>query len=162
MTAQTGLPFTPLISGDGVGENNTDPFDYPVRLNTPGCASLINPGNVDSYIKTQCFALQQPVFFQGTNWLMPGNAGRNIIPGPGLFELDANVFKNNYIPRISEAFNIQFRFEAFNVTNRPNFAPPTDTEVLFDNLGNPQPGAGAITRTVTTSRQMQVALKVIW
>jgi outer membrane receptor protein involved in Fe transport len=162
LTVQSGLPFTPLISGDGVGENNTDPFDYPVRLNTPGCGSLINPGNVDNYIKTQCFAFQQPVVYQGTNWLLPGNAGRNIIPGPGLMELDANVFKNNYIPKISENFNIQFRFEVFNLTNRPNFAPPTDTEVLFDNLGNAQEGAGAISSTVTTSRQMQVALKVIW
>src|SRR4029077_19027481 len=42
VTVQTGLPFTPLISGDGLGENNTDPFDYPVRLNTPGCATLVN------------------------------------------------------------------------------------------------------------------------
>jgi outer membrane receptor protein involved in Fe transport len=162
VTVQTGLPFTPLISGDGIGENNTDPFDFPVRLNTPGCATLVNPGNVDNYIKTQCFAMQQPVLYNGQYWLTPGNAGRNIIPGPGLFTLDTNVFKNNYIPRISESFNIQFRFEAFNVTNRPNFAPPTDTEVLFDQSGVPQPGAGAIDATVTTSRQMQVALKVIW
>jgi outer membrane receptor protein involved in Fe transport len=162
LTVQSGLPMTPLISGDGVGENNTDPFDYPIRLNTPGCVSPINPGSVDNYIKTECFTFQQPVVFQGTRWLTPGNAGRNIIPGPGLVELDANVFKNNYIPKISENFNIQFRFEAFNVANRPNFAPPTDNEFVFDNLGNTIEGAGAITQTVTTSRQMQVALKVIW
>ena len=33
-----------------------------------------------------------------------GNAGRNILIGPGLTELDFSVFKNNYIKRISETF----------------------------------------------------------
>ncbi len=35
--------------------------------------------------------------------------------GPGLFNIDFSVFKNNYIPRISETFNVQFRAEFFNV-----------------------------------------------
>ena len=53
-----------------------------------------------------------------------GNAGRNILIGPGLTDFDFSLFKNNYIPRISESFNIQFRAEVFNILNHPNFAPP--------------------------------------
>ena len=40
-----------------------------------------------------------------------GNAGRNILIGPGVTSLDFSLFKNNYIKRISERFNIQFRAE---------------------------------------------------
>jgi len=162
VTIQTGQPMTPLISGDAIGENNTDPISYPNRLTTPGCRSLINPGNVNNYIKLECFVPTTPVVFQGTNWLTGGNAGRNIIPGPGLGTVDFSLFKNNYIKKVSESFNAQFRFEAFNVLNRPNFSPPTDNEFLFDQTGAPIPDAGAINLTTTTSRQLQIALKIIW
>jgi hypothetical protein len=94
--------------------------------------------------------------------LRAGNAGRNVVIGPGLGTVDFSLFKNNYIPKISESFNAQFRFEAFNVLNRPNFSPPTDNEFLFDQSGATIAGAGAIDLTTTTSRQLQVALKIIW
>jgi hypothetical protein len=162
VTIQTGQPMTPLIAGDAIGENNTDPISYPNRLGGPGCQSLVNPGSVINYIKLQCFAPTTPVAFQGTNWLTGGNAGRNIIPGPGLGTVDVSLFKNNYIKKISESFNAQFRFEAFNILNRPNFSPPTDNEFLFDQSGASIPDAGAINLTTTTSRQLQVAIKVIW
>ena len=162
VTIQTGQPMTPLISGDAIGENNTDPISYPNRVGGPGCQSLVNPGNVNNYVKLECFVPTTPVAFQGTNWLTGGNAGRNIIPGPGLGTLDFSLFKNNYIKKFSESFNAQLRFEAFNILNRPNFSPPTDNEFLFDQTGAPIPGAGAIDLTTTTSRQLQVALKIVW
>jgi len=39
--------------------------------------------------------------------------------------LNFSVFKNNYIRRISENFNVQFRAEIFNVLNRANFNVPS-------------------------------------
>jgi hypothetical protein len=72
------------------------------------------------------------------------------------------VFKNNYIRKISETFNVQFRAEFFNILNRPNFAVPVDNSTLFDQGGSPVGGAGAVDATSTTSRQIQLALKVIW
>jgi len=164
LTIQTGQPFTPLISGDAIGENNSDAISYPNRLTTPGCQSLVNPGDINNYIKIECFAPTKPVVFQGTNWLTGGNAGRNIIPGPGLRTFDVSLFKNNYIKKVSESFNAQFRFEAFNVLNRPNFLPPVDQgqNALFDSTGALSDGAGAIDLTTTTSRQLQIALKIIW
>jgi outer membrane receptor protein involved in Fe transport len=162
LTLQSGQPMSLLINGDAIGEANTDPISYPNRLGGAGCQSLVNPGNVNNYIKLQCFAFPTPVTFQGTTWLSGGNAGRNIIPGPSLKSFDLSLFKNNYVKRISESFNAQFRFEAFNVLNRPNYAPPTDNEFLFDQSGVPIPDAGAINSTLTTARQLQVALKIIF
>jgi len=34
------------------------------------------------------------------------------------------VYKNNYVKRISESFNVQFRAEVFNILNHANFAVP--------------------------------------
>jgi hypothetical protein len=73
-----------------------------------------------------------------------------------------SLFKNMRFKKISEKFNAQFRVEVFNIFNHPNFAPPVDTNILFDNTGAAIPGAGALTATVTTSRQIQFALKLIW
>ena len=82
--------------------------------------------------------------------------------GPGLSKLDFSVFKNNYVKRISESFNAQFRAEFFNILNRANFASPTDNLAVFDQKGQSIPSAGLLTSTQTTSRQIQFALKLIW
>src|SRR5207253_7262441 len=80
---------------------------------------------------TRALALGAPGFCPNIR----GNLGRNSIIGPGLFNVDFSVLKNNYIPRISETFNVQFRAEMFNVLNRTNFAPPGL---------NPNTGGGAM------------------
>jgi len=93
-----------------------------------------------------------------------GNAGRNILIGPGLTELDFSVFKNNYIRRISERFNVQFRAEIFNILNHANFAPPVtpDNSDIFDGTGAPTGVAGLLSRTTTTAREIQFAVKIIF
>jgi Carboxypeptidase regulatory-like domain len=70
--------------------------------------------------------------------------------------------KNNFVKRISDAFNVQIRAEFFNIINRANFAPPLDNRNLFDSAGNPIGNAGLITSTQTPSREIQFALKIIW
>ena len=93
-----------------------------------------------------------------------GNAGRNILIGPGVTSLDFSLFKNNYIKRISERFNIQFRAEIFNILNHANFAPPSTptNSDIFDGSGSPNTVAGALTSTTTTAREIQFAVKVIF
>jgi hypothetical protein len=90
-----------------------------------------------------------------------GNAGRNILTGPGLANLDFSLVKNNHI---AESLNLQFRAEFFNLLNRANFQVPplvagTD---IFDSTGAPNPSAGLLTSTTTSSRQIQLGLKLIW
>src|ERR1700730_946411 len=57
--ANDGAPFTATFGTDGdpQGLNKTDPWAFPNRLAGPGCGTLINPGNPNNYIKTQCFAV---------------------------------------------------------------------------------------------------------
>jgi len=171
--AETGVPITPLIGGDPLGLNSSDPFAYPNRLTGPGCSSVVNPGNPNNYIKLNCFAVPmatasiaaQCTAFStvpGSCSNLLGNAGRNTVVGPGLMNFDFSLFKNNYIKKISEDFNVQFRAEFFNILNRANFAAPVDNQTLFDQTGALIGGAGSVDKTSTTSRQIQFALKLIW
>jgi hypothetical protein len=107
------------------------------------------------------------------SWLPPlacfnlrGTAGRNLLTGPGISNLDFSVFKNNSIKRISENFKVQFRAEFFNVLNHANFGLPpialfyTD---IFDGTGARLPStAGVVTSTTTPGREIQFALKIGW
>ncbi|MBV9180411.1 MAG: TonB-dependent receptor, partial [Acidobacteria bacterium] len=154
-SAQTGVPFSALLGGDPLGLNSSDPWAFPNRLGGSGCDSLVNPGNPANYIKLQCLAFPQP------STLM-GNLRRNSLIGPGLMNLDFAVLKNFPIAGISDKSSVQFRAEAFNILNRANFAPPIANNTVFDNTGNPVPGAGAINATTTPSRQLQLGLKLYW
>jgi Carboxypeptidase regulatory-like domain/TonB-dependent Receptor Plug Domain/TonB dependent receptor len=189
-TASDGVPFTPTwgTGGDPANTLSSDDFAYPNRLGGSGCSTLTNPGNPNNYIKTECFAIptapnmafftancdQQPPSVGGPPPLplqcfnLRGNAGRNILIGPGISNLDFSVFKNHQIKRVSENFNVQFRVEMFNVLNHPNFAPPgpgAGNTDIFDATGAslaPSLGgtAGVLTRTTIPERQIQFAMKI--
>jgi hypothetical protein len=48
-------------------------------------------------------------------------SGRNLAQGPNFWNLDSGMMKNF---KLTERFNLQFRAEAFNVSNHPNFNNP--------------------------------------
>jgi hypothetical protein len=165
--AQTGLPFSVTIGGDSLGMKSNNTFNFPDRVNTPECRNPVNPGNPDHYIKTECFVAPNPgsVKTPPTEAPRMGNAGRNSFSGPGLVNFDMSLNKNNYIRSISESFNMQLRVEVFNLLNRANFRPPTGTAGQVFNASyaaNSPSIVGRLTSTATTSRQIQVALKLIW
>ena len=183
LTASTGTPFTVDIGGDPIDIKNGDSMTYPDRL--PNC----NPINSNwkttlQYVNLSCFAApyapmsfvgcasnsypgasltQLPAGMQYCQNLF-GDNGRNSLTGPGLMNLDFMVFKNNYIRRISESFNAQFRAEIFNILNHPNYLPPIDNETLFSSngaLASGNPGKLDTTGGFE-SRQIQLSLKMIW
>ena len=84
-----------------------------------------------------------------------GNNGRNQLYGPKLVDVDFSIIKNTAFPRTSDAFNMQLRFEFFNLFNHTNFQAPLDNNTLGGSLGQ-------IDATTTTSRQIQLGLKFIW
>lgn len=51
-----------------------------------------------------------------------GNAGRNILRGPGFAQVDLSILKQS---RINEKATLQLRLEIFNLFNRANFADPS-------------------------------------
>ena len=153
LSVASGTPFTVLIAGDPLGMGTTDPYQYPDKLNSPGCSNPVNPQNALGYVKIQCF--RAPSISTQL-----GDAGRNSAIGPGLVDMDFSLFKN--FP-IHEALKGQFRAEFFNVLNRPNFNSPNDNRVILNPDGSQASAAsGQITLLDTTSRQIQFALKFTW
>ena len=180
ITAQSGVPFTPILAPDFLGQGNGDPWAFPSVVNSPGCKSLVNPGNPNMYVKIQCLGVPlqgsipnaqcamvtDPTTLQPACSNLFGNVRRNSLIGPKLVNVDFSVYKNFPVHRFSEKFNVQFRTEMFNLFNHSNFAPPINN-IAFIAAGGPGGasqigGAGAIDRTTTTSRQIQFGLKVIW
>ncbi len=80
-----------------------------------------------------------------------GNAGRNVIVGPGRSNLDVMVSRSFAMPW--EGQSVQFRFESFNFTNTPNFGQP--------NTSVGTPGAGLI-NDADEPRRIQFALKYVF
>jgi outer membrane receptor protein involved in Fe transport len=178
-TAESGQPFTPLIGGDPLGLSSADPWAFPNV--TPGCAT-VNPGNPGNYVNLSCFTLPTapialaaqcvPNSFSGAAAPAPsgqvycqnlmGNVGRNSVIGPGFYNLDFSLFKNNYIKQISENFNVQIRAEFFNVLNHAAFLAPINNSTFFDNNGAPLGGAGSVDQLAVPAREIQFGLKVIW
>jgi len=189
----SGIPTSPLIDGDPMGVQNTgsDTFGIPDRV--PGCDPVNHnykntPGLV--YINTSCFrpptlsassptaASCNPNSFPNAPTAPPsgtvycsnllGNAGRNSIEGPSLYNMDFSVYKNFPVKKISESGNLQFRAEFFNVLNHANFGVPTaftggSTALIFGEDGSVSSRAGALPQPlVTKPRDIQFALKLIW
>jgi hypothetical protein len=94
------------------------------------------------WFNTAAFARQQQFTF--------GNAGRNLLEGPGEVGFDVAVYKEF---SMRERFRIQFRVEAFNVSNTPRFGVP-NTQV-----GNPNFG---IISGADRPRNLQLGLKFLF
>jgi hypothetical protein len=189
VTASSGVPFTLFQGGnpgggDPLGEGNTDPYDFPSRI--PGCNAIVSnfKSNGMNYLNPSCFSYPTvPVNSAiaplcNTNGVpdqngqrlclnIYGNNGRNRLVGPGLVDVDFSLIKNTRVPAISESFNVQLRFEFFNVFNHANFQAPTDFLQFnglngFNGVDNGGGSTGLITQTTTTARQIQLGLKITW
>lgn len=143
----TGLPFT-VVSSSNLAR--TYPGTTRSRPNLRSGASP-NPilGGPDRYFDPTAFEPQAAGF--------PGTLGRNTLIGPGLVNFDLSLVKS--FP-LSEKRRLQFRTDCFNIFNHANFATPL--RVVFDANGNRVGTAGQIRETVTTSRQLQLALKLFF
>jgi hypothetical protein len=89
-----------------------------------------------------------------------GNAGRDIVIGPGIKDYDFSIFKN--IP-LGEHRSLQFRAEAFNVFNHPIFSQPG--QVAYGASGGDEAGTpqfGEISSTAIDSREIQFGLKLLF
>jgi hypothetical protein len=97
---------------------------------------------------------QQRVFPSDPNSPHIGSLGRNVFRGRPQFYWDASFFKNFPVAAISEAFNVQFRFSAYNVLNRVNRSSPNG------DINN----SGDFGRDINEQRrrQMEFSLKLIF
>jgi hypothetical protein len=157
---QNGLPFTPTIAGDSLGLKGTAPYNVPNRIkDTTGCGSGVLSRRAVGYIDLSCFTFPSP---NSDGTTVYGNVGRNSLLGPSLNELDLSAMKTTSIRSDDDAMKLQFRAEFYNVLNHSNFSPPIANRTVFTAAGATVGTAGNITSTVTTSRQIQLGLKLLF
>jgi Carboxypeptidase regulatory-like domain len=138
-TASTGMPLNITVNGNP--SNTGSGVDRP---NVVGNWQLANP-TVGEWFNTAAFVANAPYTY--------GNAGRDVIRGPGLVDLDLALHKSF---RITERVSAQLRIESFNATNTPALGPPNTV------LGNALFGQITATATGTTARDNQLGLKVVF
>ena len=142
---QSGSPFSPIIAvtdaqgKSGGVQSSVHHAGRPLYLPNPSPSGYLNPA---AFIR------------QATGF---GNAGRNILTAPGFEDIDFSIAKTT---TIKERAALQFRAEAFNLFNHPNFGQPTN------NLASSAFGQILATRTsrgdLGSSRQLQLGLKLIF
>jgi hypothetical protein len=138
VTFQGGFPFTPTL---GSADPTNSGRAYGLRPNVAGTGAVANPD------RNQWFNINDfPVPARFTI----GNAGRNILRGPGLSNQDLALLKDF---RFTEEVYLQFRLEYFNSFNVTNLSNP-NTSVDLPAVG------GRIFSTSTAARIGQVALKL--
>jgi hypothetical protein len=134
-SAQGGLPFTPI---EAVDQSNTGTTARPNRI---AQGSLSTGRSATRWFDISAFPTPAQYTF--------GNSGRDILRGPGFHNLDVALSRSFSIRELATA---EFRAEAFNVLNTPQFSLPNAT------LG--QSTTGAISSVVNPQRQIQLALRL--
>jgi hypothetical protein len=144
-TFSAGAPFTPVMVSSLLNSGNA--AQWPNRI---GSGQISDP-NIHAWFNTADFVSPGNYTY--------GNSGRNILFGPGTKQVDLSLFKD-FPFNESATHRLQFRAEAFNVLNTPQFNNPNAQ------IGNTAAGtitsAGAPLLYQRTSRQMQLALKLYW
>lgn len=150
----SGQAFTPLLSFDPTNTDSGaprpdqigDPYNFS-NATSAGCPS--NQQSLACWYNPAAFAIP-PTAPGQTFATLYGNARRGILRGPAQQNVDFSVFKN--FP-FREDMNLQFRAEAFNLFNTPEFGLPYNA---VDATGL----AGSISSTIHAPRQLQLALKL--
>ncbi len=169
LAAQAGRPFTVTRAIDQSGTGTiawaaadrpdlvADPFvPGPVPANPdPACGRTISQGGRAADVVRDPSSWFNACAFSAANGRF-GNAGRNNLVGPRLVNLDLALLKD--IPLSGETRRLQFRAEAFNLLNHPNFDLP---DRVFDSLTFARVRSSNAYGT-KPPRQIQLALKFIF
>jgi hypothetical protein len=134
--AQSGSVFTPVLSFDNA---NAGTQSRPDRV----CNGELSSPSLSRWFDTGCFVVPPQYQF--------GNSGRNVLYGPGGNNIDFAIHRMFVLP-FERRTTIDFRLEAFNAFNHPQFANPNSTIGVA--------AAGIISSTSQANRQMQVGLRL--
>jgi hypothetical protein len=141
---QSGSPFQPVLSTDNSGSGEFN--DRPNLVGDP-----TGPQTISQWSNPAAFALPAKGTF--------GNAGRNILTGPGFANFDLGLFKNTYFGK-EDRYRAQLRAEFFNLPNHPNFATPVRSfpGATFSSITTTRTPAG----DAGSARQIQLGMKFYW
>ncbi|MGO8933041.1 MAG: hypothetical protein ACLPLZ_03120 [Terracidiphilus sp.] len=144
----SGNPFTILEGSNIAGIPGING-----RPDSVGNPKLSNPSPTHGWYNINALHAQAP----GTL----GDAGRNQVYGPPQRAFNFSIFKT--FP-IVENIKLQFRAEAFNISNTPNFTAPGST-ISFDSTGKPLASTdnySSGTNAFITPREYQFPLKLLF
>jgi len=152
ITMYSGQALTPLLSYDYTNTGSagdrpdqiSNPYDFS-NATSVGCPS--NKQSLQCWYNPAAYAIPALAPDQ-TLAHEYGGAGRNSLRGPAQYNVDLSVFKNF---KLRETMNLEFRAEAFNLFNTPQFGVPYS---VVDSPGL----SGSISGTVHAPRQIQFAL----
>jgi hypothetical protein len=108
--ARDGSPYTPTINFDNANGGG----GMSERPNVIG--GTRGPHTLSEYFNTAAYTVPAPYTY--------GDAGRDSLLSPGYTDVDFSLMRNFMF---REHYNAQFRAEAFNVLNHPNFGQPDAT-----------------------------------
>jgi hypothetical protein len=140
----SGLPFTPFLSYDQVGDAQGDVGTHKPNVN----GEVKYTKTPEQWFDPSVFSVPAPGVF--------GNARRNSLRAPGLKIADLSLIKNMAFGQ----YRAQFRLEAFNAFNWVNYGLPNAT--IFDAGGVRNAAAGRINSTSTPARQIQLGFKFMF
>ena len=146
ITARSGTPFTPTVNLRSNGYLFT-----PSRPNlAPGRSNNPVTGKVEQYFDPTAFSIPPP----GT----PGNLGRNTIISARVVNADLSVQRDF---SLGSNRSLQFRADIFNLANHPSFNRNQGGSVTVFTGNSTQPNAiaGKLNETLSTARQLQLALR---
>jgi hypothetical protein len=112
LSGNTGQPFTPILRFDNSNTGNTGGTYGNDRPNVVGDPNS-GPRTPERWFNTAAFAIPAANTF--------GNAGRNVVRGPGYFSADASLMRKF---QLTERLALQFEAQGFNLFNRTNFNLP--------------------------------------
>jgi hypothetical protein len=152
---RSGLPLTPFVQNNWSRSLWSPSISPTAGLDRPDLApgrtpESAVPGLPGQWFDPAAFVLQP----RGTL----GNSGRGMFRGPNLRTVDISAVKR--VPLRGQA-RLDVRIEVFNIFNRANFANPT--VIAFAGVAPneaPLTTFGRIRSTVTSSRQMQIGVRV--
>ena len=158
-SVHSNVPFTPVLAFDNADLQSLLTSERPDVVGNPYkgiCPNGLRVGTPLCWFNPNAFAVPAGGQF--------GNAGRNILRGPGFAQFDLALQKSF---KLSEGTKIAFGAEAYNLFNQPNFAVPSNTQspltlggngdaVFKDPMGNFANNVGRIFTTVGTGRQIQL------
>ena len=137
VTLTSGTPQHLTVAGNPANVGGGDRPDV-----VPGVSWKLSNPDPSEFYNPDAFVPNEPFTF--------GDAGKNILVGPGTIGWDFSLFKNI---RISEKYGVQFRAEAFNFPNHPNFQFPNAQ------VGNRNFGMISVARA---QRIMQLGVKFVF
>jgi hypothetical protein len=139
VTVHSGRPGGLSVEGN---PSNSSTFTRPNVVSGQSWYLSSDERSMGEWFNTAAFSKPEPYTY--------GNAGRNIIIMPGAWNFDAAIYKQFVF---TERLRLQFRFEAFNAFNHPNWGQPNLAfgNVAFGTIGS-----------ASAPRNLQFGLKLIW